>query len=171
MRAFIAVEVPKEIAERIAVLQSELPADSIKPVPAEKMHLTLKFLENISEQDAIAIKKIIAEIQPAPFAVSCAGVGVFPTPNYVRVVWTGADSDGKLESIANTLDSRLQEIGIKKDEPGFSSHITVARVRKKVNLSDFLSRHKDDVFGEFVAREIKLKKSKITPSGPIYSDL
>jgi 2'-5' RNA ligase len=172
MRAFIAIEVPKDIAANVAKVQPELPQDVIKPVNPKVMHLTLRFLGNeVKDEQVPRLKEIIDSIKFEPFIIKCKGIGAFPNPHYIRVVWAGIDSDGKLEEIDKELSGKLQEIGV-ENEP-FSSHLTIARVRRRVDLSDFLSKHKDDVFGEFTVKQggIKLKRSQLSPSGPAYFDL
>ncbi len=169
MRAFIAVEIPKEIKEKIAKLQSELPvSDKIKLVKPEIIHITLKFLGEMDEKDTDEIKRIVSSVRFDPFPVDVTGVGVFPSEQFVRVVWIGADNE-KLTGIAKELDKRLESFGFRSEK--FVSHLTIARLREKVDLQDFLSKHKNDYFGQFEVKEIKLKKSTLTSEGPIYSDL
>jgi len=172
MRAFIAVEVPRPITEKVASLQPELPQDAIKPVEPGNMHLTLRFLGNdVKDEQVPKLKELISSIAFEPFAVRCKGVDVFPNPHYIRVVWAGIDSGGNLEAINKEINEKLQALGFDK-EP-FTSHLTIARVRKRTNLSAFLAKHKDDAFGEFTVKkgDIKLKRSQITPSGHIYTNL
>jgi len=172
MRAFIAIDVPRDIAVNAAKLQLELPQDSIKPVDPANMHLTLRFLGNdVKDEQVSRIKEIIASVKFEPFVVKCKSVGVFPNPHYVRAVWVGADSGGKIEEINREINRKLQEFEF-EDEP-FMSHITVSRVRKRVDLSDFVSKHANDSFGEFTVKEngIKLKRSIFTSNRPIHTTL
>ena len=172
MRAFISIDVPRDIASNAAKLQPELPQDVIKPVDQGSMHLTLRFLGNdVKDEQVPRLKEIIASVKFEPFIIKCKGVGVFPNPHYVRAVWVGMDSGGKIEEINKELNKKLQEFGF-EDEP-FMSHLTIARVRRRVDLGDFVSKHKDDVFGEFTVKEggIKLKRSQFTSNRPIHTTL
>lgn len=170
MRAFIAVEVPEDITKKVADIQTELSNDSIKLVPTENMHLTLRFLGNEVKEDQVKkIKEIIDSLKFEPFTVKCKGVGVFPNPHYIRVVWAGIDSNGKLEEVNKELNEKLEALDFEK-EP-FTSHLTIARVRKRMNLDEFIAKHKDDSFGEFAVKEMKLKRSQIMPGGSVYTDL
>jgi len=172
MRAFIAIDVPRDIAANVAKVQPELPQDVIKPVDQGNMHLTLRFLGNdVKDEQVPRLKEIIASIKFEPFVIKCKGVGIFPNPHYIRVVWAGIDSGGKLEEINKELNKKLQEFGF-EDEP-FTSHLTIARVRRRVDFSDFISKHKDDIFGEFTVAQgaIKLKRSQIVPGRHIYTNL
>jgi len=172
MRAFIAIEVPRSIATAVAKVQPELPQDAIKSVETDKMHLTLRFLGNDVKDDQVPrLKEIISSIGFEQFTIKCKGIGVFPNPHYIKVVWAGIDSGGRLEEISKELNEKLQELGFEK-EP-FTSHLTIARVRRRVDLSAFLVNHKDDVFGEFTVKngDIKLKRSQIMPGGRVYTVL
>jgi len=172
MRAFIAIDVPRDIAANVAKVQPELPQDVIKPVDPGNMHLTLRFLGNeVKDEQVPRLKEIIASVRFEPFVIKCGGIGVFPNSHYIRAVWAGIDSGGKLEEIAKELNEKLQGLGF-EDEP-FMSHLTIVRVRRRVDLSDFISRHKDDIFGEFTVEQgaIKLKRSQIVPGRHIYTNL
>jgi 2'-5' RNA ligase len=172
MRAFIAIEVPRDVAANAAKVQPELPQDVIKPVDPKVMHLTLRFLGNeVKDEQVPKLKEVIASIKFEPFTIKVKGIGVFPNPHYIRTVWAGIDSGGNLEAIDKKLNGKLQELGF-QTEP-FTSHLTIARVRRRVDLSDFLAKHKDDDFGEFTVKQgaIKLKRSQLSPSGPAYFDL
>lgn len=173
MRAFIAIEVPHSIREKIKKIQDELPGEGLKHVEEENLHITLKFLGEIDESKAREIKNIIGSIKFSPFEVNCMGVGVFPNEKYIRVVWVGVESNGILEKLAEELNDKLEKIGFLTAKEKFTSHLTIARVKRKVDLHTFIPKHKNDFFGQFTVMEgdIKLKKSTLTPKGPIYEDL
>jgi 2'-5' RNA ligase len=171
MRAFIAIEIPFDIKDKAVALQDDLPSEGIKPVERENLHITLRFLGDIDERKAAEIKSAISAVKFEPFAANCLSVGVFPSEDYIRVVWMGVESSGNLEKIAEELDEKLAGLGFAKEK--FAGHLTIARVKKKLDLKDFLSKHKNDFFGEFKISpaNVKLKKSQLTPQGPIYADL
>ncbi|MEM4134156.1 MAG: RNA 2',3'-cyclic phosphodiesterase [Candidatus Micrarchaeia archaeon] len=177
MRAFIAVEIPNEIKERLIQLQEEIRSrfkKEVKMVEPENLHFTLRFFPEIDENAAEKIKGIIKNIEFDAFEIKCRGLGVFPNENYIRVVWVGGDSNGKLEEIEKMLSERLAAIGFKKEkDEKFVAHLTLARVKQKIKFKEFLEKYKEQDFGSFTINKdmIKLKKSQLTPKGPIYSDL
>ena len=169
MRTFIAIDISEEIKQKLAKLQEDLPADSrIRPVKSEAIHITLKFLGEIENAKVTDIKRVIDSIKFDPFAVDVTGIGVFPSETFIRVVWVGAENEG-LDRIAAELDKGLQPFGFGSEK--FVSHLTIARVTGRIDPGDFLSKHKYDYFGRFEVKEIKLKRSTLTPRGPIYEDL
>ena len=108
----------------------------------------------------------MGDIEFSRFSCSVKKIGVFPNENYIRVVWIGAESDDKLEALADRIMKALHGYG--KDER-FSSHITIARVRKKIDLKSFLEKHRSDELGSFEVFEFHLIKSELKPEGPEYS--
>ncbi|MEM3408289.1 MAG: RNA 2',3'-cyclic phosphodiesterase [Candidatus Micrarchaeia archaeon] len=177
MRAFIAIEIPNEIKERLIQLQEEIRSrfkKEVKMVEPENLHFTLRFFPEIDENTAEKIKDTIKNIEFDAFEIKCRGLGVFPNENYIRVIWVGGDSNGKLEGIEKMLSERLAAIGFKKEkDEEFVAHLTLARVKQKINFKDFLLKYREQDFGSFTISKdmIKLKKSQLTPKGPIYSDL
>lgn len=176
MRAFIALEIPDEIRSNLLPLQRELERNfgrKIKRVEPENLHLTFRFFPDLAEENATKIKEIIKTLDFEAFPVECKGLGVFPNEKFVRVLWAGLESNGKLDEIESVLDLKLSEIGIKKEkDERFVSHITLARVKERIDIKEFLTRHRESRFGSFIVTKenIKLKKSQLTPNGPIYTD-
>jgi 2'-5' RNA ligase len=171
MRLFVAVHVPEELKARAAALAKELPQDAITPVRPESMHLTLRFIGETDEKGRDEIIRKLTAIRFAPFRCSVKGTGVFPDENYVRVVWAGIDSNGALEALAKDVIGTLAGIG--RDEGrGFTAHLTIARVRRKIDAAPFLQKHRDDAFGEFDVSGFALMESVLGgAAGPVYKKL
>ena len=166
MRLFVEVPLPEELRERIAALGKEIEQEGIKLVKPQNMHATLKFIGETHEKKLGEIEKRLQDVTFSPFKCSLKGVGVFPDESYIRVVWVGVESNGQLEKLAGDVISSLKGYG--KDDR-FSAHITVARVKKKVDLKEFLERHKDDELGEFEVKGFQLTESVLSREGPAYS--
>ena len=166
MRAFVAVELNEEVKGKIAALQADLPS-GIKRVEPANLHLTLAFLGEIDDVKAEEVATALDAVSAIPFEAKCLGVGVFPSMNFVRVVWVGIREGAHALSLlhAHTSDA-LAPLGFKKDE--FSPHITIGRPKARVDVREFIRRHEDDEFGSFLVDKLVLKKSTLTPQGPIY---
>ncbi len=167
MRLFVAVQVPQALKEKAASLSNELPAAAITPVRPENMHLTLRFIGETDEKAKDEIVQKLEKIRIKMFRCTLRGVGVFPSKDYVRVVWAGVESGGALEALANEVIGALQGYG-KEEERDFIAHLTIVRVRRKIDAAPFLKKHKDDVFGEFTIPRFELMESILGPSGPEY---
>ena len=117
-------------------------------------------------------------MQQVPFAsfnVQIKGLGAFPDLCYPRVIWAGiTEGADQLKTIFNQLEPRLRNLGFTPDPKGFNPHLTIARVktgRNKAELSDFVAKNANYNFGVIKAECLRLKRSDLTPRGPVYSTL
>lgn len=147
----------------------------LKLVEPANIHITLVFLGEISKERVEMIQQEMAEVKFKPFEVELKGAGAFPSLNRINVIWIGIQKGEKeLSEIFSQLESRLRKTGFQLDNRGFSPHITIARVRSGRNrekLANTISESKSMNFGAIQVESIKLKKSILTPEGPIYSTL
>lgn len=172
MRTFVAVEINDEkVLDKIAKTQSDF---KIKATPVNKhnMHFTLLFLGEISDESAENVKKEISKISFHPIQVKFTHVGAFPNSRFPRVVWIGVDDEAakKLVELAEQVEKKLMPLGFRSDK-SFRPHLTIFRIKNKVDLTHIIDKFKDADFGTSVITELKFKQSVLTPSGPIYSDL
>ena len=174
MRAFIAIDLPKDLKEQIAQFQKELKKANVlkaKFVEKENLHLALKFLGEISKEDVDKISEKLKEIckKCKPFVLSLKGLGAFPTENFVRVIWIGVDN-GSIET--KELNRQINKALGLKEGRDFIGHITLARIKAvsdKKKLAGIFEKYKEKEFGSFQVKSIKLIESKLTREGPIYS--
>jgi 2'-5' RNA ligase len=164
IRSFIAFDIrSNHVLDRLAKVQrllAQTGAD-LKLVEPQNIHVTVRFLGNITIAKAEKIFAEMKEVDFTPFNVLIKGLGAFPNPRYSRVVWAG-------------LEKRLISLGFASDSRGFNPHLTIARVRSgrsKVRLADFIVENANYEFGSIKADCLLLKKSVLTPRGPIYSTL
>jgi len=172
MRIFVAIEVSdKNVLNSIHKIQTELNIKA-KPVELHNMHFTVQFLGEVSEEMVGKISDALNNIDFSSFSISFASIGVFPKPNSPRVIWIGTD-DGinELEKLAEMIRSKMSYLGFSPDKK-FKPHVTIFRVKNKIeDLSSKLEKFSSCSFGKQLVSEIKLKKSELTSTGPIYTDL
>ncbi|HET6457677.1 MAG TPA: RNA 2',3'-cyclic phosphodiesterase [Nitrosopumilaceae archaeon] len=173
MRTFVAVEIQNnEVLDNIAKLQSDLKIKA-KPVSKENMHFTLLFLGEITEEIAPKIIEELKSITFIPIQISFGGVGAFPNPRFPRVIWIGVDETASqnLVKLAKQVEEKLVPLGFKSDKP-FKPHLTIFRIKNNIgDISNELDKLKTIQLGHDTITELKFKKSILTPSGPIYTDL
>ena len=174
IRTFLAVELPDHIKEAAHSIQQEMDFKGLKLVDPGLIHITLKFLGDIPESQVAPITGAISKIDCAPFTARVAGVGVFPKPSYMKVIWLGAT--GEFEHLHSEVERVLKEFRFKKDRGRFTAHATLARVKNldntsKEQLARVLAGLQDIDLGEFTVNSIAFKKSTLTPRGPIYETL
>jgi len=171
MRCFIAVDIPEQLKEKIKEVQKKIVYGGVKPTEEENLHFTLKFLGEISNEQIEQVKEKLRQIKLKPFRISINEVGVFPNLNYIKIMWLGCDSE-ELIGLAKSVDKKMNEIRFEKNEK-YQNHITIARVKAKPTkeLIKKIQELKDIEIGEMLVDNIKLKASKLTSKGPIYTDL
>jgi 2'-5' RNA ligase len=174
-RAFVAVDVECGPVLQEAIAELKAYGKALKPVSLANVHVTLKFLGEIYERTVPEIEAVMRSAAQgvAPSDVRLIDVGVFPNERSPRVVWVGMDGTGPLMEMAAALEEGCEPLGFPRERRPFSPHLTLARVREgfRPDLGEFLKKHHGQDFGSFKVERIKLKKSVLTPAGPIYSDI
>ncbi len=187
MRTFIAVDLSEEIRAKIEEIQQEFIRSglhgAIKFVDPRQAHQTVKFLGEVPDDGVEGIRQALAGIRQKSFALELRGVGFFPEASLdkarnIRVIWVGmANGAEHLKALQEEVELALQALGFPR-ETRFSAHVTLCRVKKPFRSRNELERMlkkigelKDVEVGKMQVEALKLKKSTLTPKGPIYEDL
>ena len=182
LRVFIAIEIPLPIRQAISA-QTESLRGALGPivrwVPVENMHLTLKFIGDISPGNADLFSQMLtAEATGcAPFAMQVGGLGSFPTPRRARIIWIGIQAPAALESLQRGIESAAARLGYEPETRPFSPHLTIGRVRQPVSASDqqqvraALERTQVGDLGAAEISAVHLFKSDLQPTGSVYTRL
>lgn len=175
-RGFIAIEI--KTALKILEFENEIKKSGadVKLVEPHNIHITLKFLGDTEEKQIDEIEHVIKDVAKnnKPFPITLKGTGVFPNENYLKVVWIGIIDNGVIETIARPIDEQLSHLGFMRENRGFSPHLTIGRVktaRNKQQLLQTIHKYRDVEFNTEEVRSITLKKSDLTPQGPLYTTL
>lgn len=173
MRGFTGIEIDDKLKRRISEISEQLPGMGLSIVNENSLHVTLHFFENFNEQSSMKISGILGGISTGPFEVGVRGISFFGG-NQVRIVFAKIeDPGGRILSIHRTVAAQLYREKIDYDmEKDFIPHITIARSRESgLELREFIEEHKDYAFGSFFVSRISLKRSDLTPQGPVYKTL
>jgi 2'-5' RNA ligase len=167
----------EQVLSRLAAAQKlllETGAD-LKLVEPQNIHVTIRFLGDISPSIVDKVHGAIKNVKFMPFTIQIKGLGVFPSLNYPRVVWAGmTEGVEQLKSIFSQLEPQIRALRFAADAYGFSPHLTIARVRSGANrqrLAEFVTKKADYEFGTIKADCLRLKRSQLSPKGPTYSTL
>jgi 2'-5' RNA ligase len=178
IRSFIAIEVSNDDVKRCIVrFQKAILSTNadLKLVNADNMHITLRFLGDITPTMIEKVSEELKTIRFPPFEVEFRAVGVFPSLKRINVVWVGIKKGvTELIDLSSQINSRLTKTGFPPETRVFRPHITVARVRSsrnKIKLANMIIDMQNNVFGSLIIDSIKLKKSILMPNGPLYSTL
>jgi len=175
MRTFIAIDLPEKIKNKIAELENDLKKCDLafRWVKPENLHLTLKFLGDISQEQVSKIKEAITKISGkfATFKANFNGFGFFPNARRPRVFFISIEKGELFRSIARELEEELETLGFDK-ENRFKSHITLARIKDLKNIESLKVKIKDTQLDEkFLIPAIILYKSTLAKEGPIYGEI
>jgi RNA 2',3'-cyclic 3'-phosphodiesterase len=182
LRAFIAVEIPAAIQQKIHQETASLRKgiDSlVRWVPPQNMHLTLKFLGDVSPNSLEFIKQMLrTEAENVPcFEMYLAGLGAFPNLKRPRVLYVGIQAPPRLEALARGIESASRRLGYEPEERPFSAHLTLGRVRQNANAMEQqqIRRAVDgtqvDLLGTAKVDSVHLYKSDLNPGGSVYTRL
>lgn len=169
MRLFIAIDF-NELRDYFSELQKLLPKNA-RLSYTKTFHLTLKFLGEVQPNNADKITNDLKNIKFEPFSVFLDSIGVFPTENYIRVVWVGLKPEEKILEMQKDIDEELKPLF--KKEKDFKAHITLARVKYLEDKKAFIQQLKNIKIENIKidVKEFKLIKSTLTPKGPVYENL
>ncbi len=174
MRAFIAIDLPEVLHASLAEAQQSFrsAASDARWTRPEGIHLTLKFLGEISDAQTKQVVEALTKIDPIkPFSVEVKGFGFFPHAQRPRVFWAGVAAPSFLADLAALVDSRLEKVGFAREDRAFSPHLTLARFqvpRPQPSLEAAVAARAMTSLGKFEASEFFLFESKLSPQGAQY---
>ena len=183
IRSFIAIELPDELKLALARLQDKLRQTQqpwIKWVDPQAIHLTLKFLGNISVDKISRITKAMEAATQGipPFHLEVSNLGAFPNLRQVQVVWVGVGGEiDRLRELQQRLDSHLVPLGFSAEKREFTAHLTLARLRnhappdERQRLGHLIAATKFENAHPIEVAAINLMKSQLTREGAIYSKI
>ena len=182
LRTFIALEIPRELQQIIhketAHLRNTIGA-LVRWVPPGNMHLTLKFLGNISPANLDILTQMLrAEAESCQsFVMQVNRLASFPGPKRPRVIYIGLQAPAELEALQHGIESATRRLGYESEERGFSPHLTVGRVRQNISASDqqkirrALEETRIDSLGTARVDSVHLYNSDLKPTGSVYTRL
>jgi RNA 2',3'-cyclic 3'-phosphodiesterase len=183
LRAFIAVEILNGIQDAItqgtASLKNALPKPLVRWVAPHNVHLTLKFLGDVSPttlQDLAGAIKVEA-VSHGMFSISVGGLGAFPSPRRARVIWIGLEAPPALEALRRGVEAAAAHLGYAPEGRPFSPHLTIGRVEQNASAADLqriraaLEATKVGLLGTQPVEALHIFKSDLQPGGSVYTHL
>lgn len=178
IRAFLAIEPPTAIRQEIGLIQARLkqscPFD-VRWVKPQGIHLTLKFLGDISPADVLTISRVAEKYTgtvPSLHFDIC-DLGVFPSGKHPRVLWIGLEGDIlPLLTLQKNLETGLEECGFPRETRPFRPHLTLGRIKSARISGDaepFMTRTGNWSAGSFDAAGLGVFQSDLTPQGAVYT--
>ncbi|MDQ2050855.1 RNA 2',3'-cyclic phosphodiesterase [Natronolimnohabitans sp. A-GB9] len=177
MRLFVSVDLSDDLTDAVDDLQEEFTdASGLNFTDPEQAHVTLKFLGDVDETRLPDLERELeAAIEDAdvdPFPVRFGGLGVFPSLDYISVIWFGTETGGeKLTRLHEAVEERTTAMGFEEESHEFTPHVTLARMEHAggKDLVQELVQEREPTIGEMTVEEVQLTESVLTDAGPLYS--
>jgi len=173
VRTFIALELSGGIREQLREAQQVLRGCSARLtfVDPALIHITVKFLGEVDDKKLVLVQDALKKIAFVPFPVT-AGYVTVNNPKRPRTVWCAIDDGGNGAQLLGRIETVLAPLGFAPEDRRFTPHATVARVKSPdPSLFSALGQLRDRTYGSCTIGGMKLKKSTLTPHGPVYEDL
>ncbi|MDD5370101.1 MAG: RNA 2',3'-cyclic phosphodiesterase [Anaerolineaceae bacterium] len=183
IRSFIAIDLPKPIQDAIDQVSRELQthkaAGVVRWVPARNIHLTLKFLGEVSSNNLELLVKILqTEItRHRCFEIKVSDLGAFPSIHRPRVIWVGVQAPPALHALQHSVEAETIRLGYTPEERPFSAHLTLGRVSHNATPEDIrtigavLAEVKVGTLGMAHIDRVRLFRSDLEPGGAVYTSL
>ncbi len=174
IRAFIALTLPPRLKKALAQYQERMrtAVPGVKWVERENLHLTLRFLGEIDDDQAAAIPTTLTALarNTAPITTGLNGIGFFPDARRPRVVFAGLTTETALIELAARLEKALKPLGFAPTAM-FNAHVTLARFKAPPATVALNLPPLPDTAENFTLSELTLFKSTLEPWGPVYTPL
>jgi 2'-5' RNA ligase len=177
MRLFVSVDLPDELAEGVEDLQAEFAeAAGLDFVDPTQAHVTVKFLGDVEEARADelieGLETAVADSGVEPFDAELGGLGVFPSLEYISVLWLGVgDGSAELAQLHEAVEAQfIEEHGFEPEDHDFTPHVTLARMKHAggKDLVQDLVRDRHPEVGTTRVEEVRLTESVLSHEGPEY---
>ena len=179
IRSFVAIELSPDTKAQIEEIQNKLKASTadVRWVRSEGMHLTLKFLGGIQEEQIPEIADVLTHCsaETGRFNLTIHSLGAFPNETNPKVIWIGVEDESRrLETLQQCIEEGLAPIGFKAEKRAFTPHLTLGRLKSPKGrraVGQLLEASRECDCGTSTVQEIFLFKSDLKPSGAVYTKL
>jgi len=173
VRAFVALELSFEIKEQLRIAQDVLRRCQARLTFVEPalIHITAKFLGEVTDQKIPAVMDALSTVRATPFLATAHKITV-NNPSRPHTIWCAIEDKGESGQVFKLIEDALFPLGFTRETRRFTPHATVARVKyPDPSLFAAISQLDNRKFGSCTISGMKLKKSTLTPQGPVYEDL
>jgi len=171
-RAFVAVRPPDDVLDAVeGLVGSELSSIAgARWTTREQRHLTLQFLGNHADIDAVGVALEALAVRAG--TVALGGVGAFPSARRARVLWVGVAAGGAfLAQLAAAAGALLAPLGHESEAREYHPHLTLARFKAPADLRDVVEAQAERSVGaSFAIEEVVLYESNVRSTGAQYTE-
>lgn len=178
MRTFLCVPIAEPLREKLSDISSRLHQGidvRASWVPAENLHLTLRFLGEIKPELVRRIEQACRNIADEldSFVVPIDRVGAFPSLARPRVVWAGGPATGHFLRLAEAVNRELSPVGFPAERNDPIPHITLARIKGRTHrsMAETIRSSKPPAGLPLSIDRIVLMQSRLTRTGADYAPI
>jgi 2'-5' RNA ligase len=178
MRIFVGIKIDDKSKKSIDEVLNDFKkiATPVKWVKPENIHLTLKFIGEISPEKYQQIEEILTEntVSIKSFNLQISGFGKFGQGDNINIIWAGIKRSENLDNLFTWIEESLSKIGIDKEKRKFKAHITLARNKKRFNFKpiiNLIEKYSDQFVSQFQVESFQIYQSQLSNIGPTYQIL
>ena len=172
MRAFLALDIPDDVAAALIRLQSGIPFG--RPVPEENLHLTLAFFEDAPDHGLEALHEMLSALRMPSVEIRFTGLDSF-TEAERGLIFADVVRSNALQALHDRIASLCRQAGLDLPRRRFRPHVTLMRANRRPDgagrdrLAASLGARAD--LPGFTARAVTLYRSSLGPRGAIHEPL
>jgi 2'-5' RNA ligase len=168
IRLFVGLELPESVRERLHGLGGGVPgARWIEP---ENMHMTLRFIGNVSDDVAADIDEALARVRAPAFDLEIAGLGEFSRGRRPAMIWAGVHPAPALIDLQRRIEAAVVKAGFEPEGRRFTPHVTLARLKNGAagRVREFIAEHNLLRIDPFPVAQFTLFSSHLGRKGASY---
>ena len=167
-RAFVAVSLPDAVLDAVAARAAGVTIPG-RPTTREQWHVTLQFLGNRADVDAVAAA--LSGLPAAGGTARLGGAGAFPRPARASVLWVGfVDGGAVMQRLADAVTERTEALGHERESRPYQPHLTLARCRTPTDMRPVIAALGDAAFGPaWTIDTLTVYESKTQRDGAQYT--
>jgi len=174
-RTFIAVPIQPPRGLRKVLEKLEQMGSAVNPIPADQMHITLKFLGPTELEDIMPVSRTLKGMRERfkSFRLAFKGLGAFPRVERPNVIWAGVTDESLLAEMAEFLEAETEKLGYPRERKNFHAHLTLARIKTRPpeELFQLLADRRDAEWGEVTVDTLKFFRSELKPQRAQYHEM
>jgi 2'-5' RNA ligase len=169
IRLFVAIDIPENIQKEVQGMGRAIP--KARPVPADQLHLTLKFIGEVEGSSFLDIRESLKEIVHPKLLLALKGVGTFPPRGTPRILWAGVEPTAGIAALRNTIEKTLNAVGIPREKKKYTPHLTLARLNNCPirHLQNYLAGNAFLQTPDFTVDNFHLYSSQLTQKGALHT--
>ncbi|MEX2044797.1 MAG: RNA 2',3'-cyclic phosphodiesterase [Opitutus sp.] len=170
MRLFIAITLPGPVRDAVASLAQPLPG--LTWTPPGQLHVTLRFLGDLTDEQLERISGRLAAVRVEPFILPIEGIGTFSSNRPPRIVWVGVGAGHpRLYQLRQRVDDAVLASGFPLDVRTFHPHVTLARCSENVSpaIPRWVRANEGFLAPPFRVESFDLYASELQPDGSVHT--